>query len=38
MPVHLRSVSKLFIQQLDDHQLAVLQTALRKVIVDCTFG
>jgi DNA-binding MarR family transcriptional regulator len=37
-PVHLRGVSKLFVERLDDQQLAVLETALRKVIVDCTFG
>ena len=38
VPVHLRGVSKLFVERLDDHELAVLKTALRKVIVDCTFG
>jgi DNA-binding MarR family transcriptional regulator len=38
MPVHLRGVSKLFVERLDDHELAVLQSALRKVVVDCTFG
>jgi DNA-binding MarR family transcriptional regulator len=38
VPVHLRGVSKLFVERLDDQELAVLQTALRKVIVDCTFG
>jgi DNA-binding MarR family transcriptional regulator len=38
VPVHLRGVSKLFVERLDDHELAVLETALRKVIVDCTFG
>ena len=38
MPVHLRGVSKLFVERLDDQDLAVLETALRKVIVDCTFG
>ena len=38
VPVHLRGVSTLFIERLDDQELAVLQTALRKVIVDCTFG
>jgi hypothetical protein len=30
VPVHLRGVSQLFIEQLDDHELAVLETALRK--------
>lgn len=38
MPVHLRGVSKLFVERLDDQDLAVVETALRKVIVDCTFG
>ena len=38
VPVHLRGVSKLFVERLDDQELAVLDTALRKVIVDCTFG
>ena len=37
-PVHLRGVSKLFVERLDEQELAVLETALRKVIVDCTFG
>ncbi len=37
-PVHLHGVSKLFVERLDDQELAVLETALRKVIVDCTFG
>jgi DNA-binding MarR family transcriptional regulator len=38
VPVHLRGVAKLFVERLDDQELAVLETALRKVIVDCTFG
>jgi DNA-binding MarR family transcriptional regulator len=38
VPVHLREVSKLFVERLDDQELAVLETALRKVTVDCTFG
>src|SRR3954449_7571969 len=37
-PVHLRGVSKLFVAQLDDQELAVLKNALDKVTVDCTFG
>jgi DNA-binding MarR family transcriptional regulator len=38
-PVHLRGVSELFVAQLDDRELAVLKSALDKVIVDdCTFG
>jgi DNA-binding MarR family transcriptional regulator len=38
VPVHLRGVSKLFVERLDDQELAILETALGKVIVDCTFG
>jgi len=38
VPVHLRGVSKLFVERLDDRELEVLEDALRKVIVDCTFG
>lgn len=37
-PVHARAVSQLFMSQLDDQELAVLETALGKVTVDCTFG
>jgi len=37
-PVHLRGVSKLFVEQLDDQELALLERALSKVIVDCSFG
>jgi DNA-binding MarR family transcriptional regulator len=37
-PVHLREVSELFVEQLDDQELAVLTNALKKVTVDCTFG
>jgi len=37
-PVHLRGVSKLFVEQLDDEELAVLESALGKVTIDCTFG
>ena len=36
--VHLRGVAKLFVAQLDDQELAVLERALDKVTVDCTFG
>jgi len=38
VPVHVRGVSALFVERLDDQELAVLETALGKVIVDCTFG
>jgi len=37
-PVHTRGVRKLFVAQLDDQELAALQSALEKVTVDCTFG
>jgi len=37
-PVHLRGVSDLFVARLDDDELAVLEQALDKVTVDCTFG
>jgi DNA-binding MarR family transcriptional regulator len=37
-PVHLRGVSELFVAHLNQRELAVLKSALDKVIVDCTFG
>ncbi len=37
-PVHLRGISELFISKLDEQELAVLESALDKVTVDCTFG
>lgn len=37
-PVHARGVSKLFVAQLDDQELAVLERVLDKVTLDCTFG
>ena len=37
-PVHARGISKLFVEQLSDHELAVLERALGKVITDCSFG
>src|SRR5436309_7761083 len=37
-PVHARGISKLFVGQLNDRELAVLEHALNKVIVDCSFG
>jgi DNA-binding MarR family transcriptional regulator len=38
LPVHLRTVVDLFMAKLDDHELAVLEGALKKVILDRTFG
>jgi DNA-binding MarR family transcriptional regulator len=37
-PVHIRSVADLFVAQLDDAELAVLERALAKVTRDCHFG
>ena len=37
-PVHVRGISKLFVAKLDDQELALLERALNKVIVDCSFG
>jgi DNA-binding MarR family transcriptional regulator len=37
-PAHLRGVSDLFVAQLDDQELAVLESALAKVTIDCKFG
>ena len=38
VPVHLRGVSKLFVERLDDQELEVLERALDKVTLDCSFG
>jgi DNA-binding MarR family transcriptional regulator len=37
-PVHMRGVSDLFLAKLDDQELSVLESALAKVTLDCTFG
>ena len=37
-PVHARGISKLFVAQLDDQELELLERAPNKVIVDCSFG
>ena len=37
-PVHLRGVSELFVERLDDQELAALENALDKVTLDCNFG
>src|SRR5438309_11366824 len=37
-PVHIRGVSDLFLTKLDDQELAVLESALAKVTLDCNFG
>jgi DNA-binding MarR family transcriptional regulator len=38
VPVHLRAVAELFMAKLDNRELAVLESALKKVILDRTFG
>ena len=37
-PAHARGISKLFVEQLDDQELEILERALGKVIIDCSFG
>jgi DNA-binding MarR family transcriptional regulator len=38
-PVHLRGIKKLFVEQLDDEELAIVERALTKVIIEgCSFG
>ena len=38
VPVHVRGIAEYFVSRLDDQELAVLESALDKVTVDCTFG
>jgi DNA-binding MarR family transcriptional regulator len=38
VPVHLGGVADLFVAKLDDQELALLETALAKVTIDCNFG
>lgn len=37
-PIHIRRVAELFVARLDDRELAVLERAMKKVALDCTFG
>jgi DNA-binding MarR family transcriptional regulator len=37
-PVHARSVARYFVSRLDNEELALLETALAKVTIDCSFG
>src|SRR5207245_5505055 len=37
-PVHMRGVCGLLVSRLNDQELAVLESALDKVTLDCTFG
>jgi DNA-binding MarR family transcriptional regulator len=38
VPVHLGRVSELFVAQLDDEELAVLERVLAKLTLNCSFG
>jgi len=38
VPVHARGVAELFVARLNDQELALLEEALQKVTVDCSFG
>jgi len=38
VPPHARGIAEYFVARLDDQELAVLESALDKVTVDCTFG
>jgi DNA-binding MarR family transcriptional regulator len=37
-PIHARGIADYFVSRLDDQELAVLESALDKVTIDCTFG
>jgi DNA-binding MarR family transcriptional regulator len=37
-PAHGRGIAEYFVSRLDDQELAVLESGLDKVTVDCTFG
>lgn len=37
-PIHIRGVAELFATPLDDHELAVVERAMKKVARKCTFG
>ncbi len=38
IPVHARGIAEHFVSRLSDQELAILESALDKVTVDCTFG
>jgi hypothetical protein len=38
MPAHARGIAEYFVSRLDAQELAVLESALDKVTVDCKFG
>ena len=37
-PIHAHGIAEYFVSRLDDQELTVLESALDKVTVDCTFG
>ena len=37
-PAHIQRVAELFVVPLDDEELAVMERALKKVTLKCTFG
>jgi DNA-binding MarR family transcriptional regulator len=37
-PIHAHGIAEYFVSRLDDQELAVLESALDKVTIDCTFG
>jgi DNA-binding MarR family transcriptional regulator len=37
-PAHARGIASRFVGQLDHHELALIERALNKLIVDCSFG
>ena len=38
VPAHARGIAEYFVSRLEDEELAVLESALDKVTIDCTFG
>jgi DNA-binding MarR family transcriptional regulator len=38
VPVHMSGVAKLFVEPLEDEELEILERALAKVALDCSFG
>src|SRR5438093_4970361 len=38
VPAHARGIAEYFVSRLDDQELAILERALGKVIIDCSFG
>lgn len=37
-PIHIRRVAELFVAPLDDQELAIVERAMKKVTLNCTFG